>query len=152
MIAEGAIIGLQEILAFVTRFGDRGALLMSLERRAQRRLDLSVSFRAPELAFPQPAQGRRHQVVKLRIGAVADLIAAFMVDERQHVARGFHDLAEALELQFGMAPLGDVEHRHDDMKMAVDVQGPEADLDRELAAIAAPPGQGAILSHRTGGG
>jgi hypothetical protein len=58
----------------------------------------------------------------------------------------------AQPLPFGLngEPLGDVADRHDDQRLAVGGQPAEADLRRELGAVAADRGQFEVGAHRPG--
>ena len=88
--------------------------------------------------------GIAEQVFGLLIDQTDQAVAA---DDDHRVGRGFQ---QVLELLGGLAAVGDVAHRGGGEIAFLGFQRREADLDREFAAVLAPPGQfqpGAHFAH-----
>ena len=101
----------------------------------------------------------QHRHLQQLVAAVPDLVARALVDvgeaqrvgvEDEHTVAGrIQDLAYLARLGFGLNPFGDVAYDCHDPETAVGLEGAQADLDRELAAVGSAPEQVQARAHRS---
>ena len=149
--AEGSVVRLIELL-FAGQVTAAGDVTHRLARQG-----------APQVGFHFVEQGGRQNLgqgpaVDVRrghaelggVGRVGDAVTEAGVDEGQQIHRGVEDFAEAAQVEFGCDALAHVGDDDDDVGLAPDDHGAEADFDVEFPAVPAQGLEVAPLAHDAG--